>query len=143
MYLDLPNNEAWEQDFSQPLILSVDDDEDNLILASCALELFGYRVISAADGETALALIDRYPPSLILLDIVMPVLDGEALLDILKKHPKTAKIPIIAVTALASPDDREKLIQLGCDDYLSKPYLLEDLDLTVRRHLRLHQVSNR
>ena len=60
MYLDLPNNEAWEQDFSQPLILSVDDDEDNLILASCALELFGYRVISAADGETALALIDRY-----------------------------------------------------------------------------------
>ncbi len=118
-----------------PLVLAVDDDEDNLLLLTYSLALFGYSSISTADGETALLLVRNYRPDLILLDIVLPGLSGVDVVQRLKQDLQTTTIPVIAVTSLAGAEDREKLLQAGCSDYISKPYSLENLEGMIERHL--------
>ncbi|HAA28806.1 MAG TPA: response regulator [Cyanobacteria bacterium UBA8553] len=122
---------------TQPLILAVDDDEDNLLLLAYILEPFGCTLITAVDGITALSLARSYRPDLILLDILMPHMDGMEVIFQLRKDPKTRSIPAIAVTALALPQQRDRLLLAGFNDYVSKPYMLEDIEAPVRRHLRL------
>jgi len=118
-----------------PLVLAVDDDEDNLLLLTYSLALFGYSSISTADGETALLLVRNYRPDLILLDIVLPGLTGVDVVQRLKQDLQTTTIPVIAVTSLAGAADREQLLQAGCSDYISKPYSLENLEGMIERHL--------
>lgn len=118
-----------------PLVLAVDDDEDNLLLLTYSLALFGYSSISTADGETALLLVRNYRPDLILLDIVLPDLSGVDVVQRLKQDLQTTMIPVIAVTGLAGAEDRDKLLQAGCSDYISKPYILENLQGIIERHL--------
>ena len=120
-----------------PLIMAVDNDEDNRVLAARAVkELFDCRAIAAVDGQTAISLAHLTQPDLILLDILLPDINGTEVVRRLKQHPDTNTIPIIAVTALAQATDRSTLLGAGCDDYLSKPYMLEDLEAVIRRHLQ-------
>ncbi len=116
------------QEPSKPLILAVECDEDNRVLLSYALELFGYPFIIVADREAAFSLACEARPDLILLEAVLPTLaDGLELIRQLKRQEQTRTIPIVAVTAIATPLDRERILASGCDGFLAKPYLLEQL----------------
>ncbi len=117
------------------LILSVDDREDSLLLSSLIIESLGYFSITASDGQTALTLAQKDQPSLILLDIALPDIDGLEVLHRLKQNFLTSTIPVIAVTAMAMKDEREQILAAGFDDYLSKPYMLEDLECIVCYYL--------
>jgi CheY-like chemotaxis protein len=116
--------------------LAADDDEDNLLLLAYALEPLDCTLLTAVDGLSALSLARIYQPDLILLDVLMPYLDGTEVVSQLRKDSTTKTIPAIAVTALAIPQDRERLLLLGFNDYISKPYMLEDIEAIARRHLR-------
>jgi len=122
---------------SKPLILAVDDDEDNLLLLAYSLEPLGCSLLTAVDGRSALSLARSYQPDLILLDVLMPYMNGVEVVSQLREDPKIKTIPVIAVTALAIAEDRERLLQVGFNDYISKPYMLEDIEASVRRYLRL------
>lgn len=122
---------------NKPIILAVDDDEDNLVLLTEVLEPLNCVVMTATDGQTALSLSQAYQPNLILLDIMLPDLNGIDVVYSLKHNQKTATIPVIAVTALARLEDRNRLILAGCNDYISKPYILEDLEALIRHYLPL------
>lgn len=123
---------------SKPVILAADDHEDNLLLLSLAVEqLFNCLLLAAVDGQTVLTLAKTFQPDLILLDILLPDLNGLEVVRRLKQQPETSRIPIVAVTALAKIEDREKILAAGCDDYLCKPYMLEDLEAAIRQNLRI------
>lgn len=122
---------------NEPIILAVDDDEDNLVLLTEVLEPLNCLVMTATHGQTALRLAQAYQPNLILLDIMLPDLNGIEVVHRLKQNQETAKIPVIAVTALARLEDRDRLILAGCNDYISKPYILEDLEALIRHYLPL------
>lgn len=119
----------------QPLILVVEDDDDNLTLLSYAIELFGCRTIEQPSSSAALSLAKTHQPDLILLDILMPDVDGIQVLQSLKQDRLTQRIPVIAVTALARAEDRLMLLKSGFTDYISKPYMLDDLEALIHRHL--------
>lgn len=122
----------------QPLILVVEDDEDNLFLLNYAIEAFGCRFVGQSSSQLALAAAKTYQPDLILLDILMPGMDGIQLLQRFQQDPSTRQIPVIAVTALARAEDRQMLLQAGFTDYISKPYMLEDLETLIHHHLHPH-----
>lgn len=102
-------------------ILLVEDNEDNLIVYRTILDHVGYRVIEARDGEEGVARAFADHPDLILMDVSLPKMDGWEATRRIKADETTRDIPIIAVTAHALDDDREKATQVGCDGYLAKP----------------------
>lgn len=118
-----------------PVILAVEDDEDNMLLLSYTLESLGCKVICQKDSGLATLVAKEYQPDLILLDIVLPNISGIDVLHSLKQEPLTSKITVIAVTALASVEDRERILSEGFNDYISKPYMIEDLEAMVRHYL--------
>jgi CheY-like chemotaxis protein len=122
---------------TKPRILAVDDDEDNLLLLTYILEPLGCHLMTAVDGLGALSMARTYQPDLILLDVLMPYMDGFEVISQLRKDSKIKTTPVIAVTALAVRHDRERLLKAGFNDYISKPYMVEDIESTVRRYLRL------
>lgn len=115
----------------QARILAVDDNEDNLLLLSEVLNVFNCSLITATHGEVALLLAQAYNPDLILLDVMLPDLNGVEVVRHLKQNPTTKNIPVIAVTALARQEDRDRLLSAGCEEYITKPYMLEDLEAIV------------
>ncbi len=121
--------------YSQPLILAVEDNDDNLLLISYALESLGCKLICQTDSCSTLVVAKEYQPDLILMDILLPGLSGIDVVGYLKKEPLTWEIPVIAVTALASPEERERILMAGFDDYISKPYMIEDLEALICRVL--------
>src|SRR5215468_1282128 len=100
---------------SAPTVLVVDDDSNNVDYLEQELEGLGYRTISARNGEEAIAIVKSSPPDLILLDIMMPVMDGFATCRILKDSEETRFIPVIIMTALDGIEDRVKGIKAGAD----------------------------
>ena len=110
-----------------PLVLVVDDHEDNIIYACASLELSNCQHIMATNAQAALDLARDKLPDLILMDIVMPQIDGISLLRKLKRNFNTRHIPVIAVTGLALPAQKKQILNAGFDDYLCKPYFIEDL----------------
>lgn len=108
-------------------ILIVEDDGKNMKLLRDILNISGYVTIEADDGRKAVELAKEKKPDLILMDIQMPIMDGLKATKIIKADPATQHIPIFALTAYAMGGDRERFIQAGCDDYISKPYNIEDL----------------
>ena len=102
-------------------VLLVEDNEDNLIVYRTILDHVGYRVIEARDGEEGVARAKADMPDLILMDVSLPKMDGWEATRRIKADDQTRQIPIIAVTAHALDDDREKATQVGCDGYLAKP----------------------
>jgi CheY-like chemotaxis protein len=98
--------------------------EDNLVnreLLREMLEARDYRVAEARDGKEALAKIDEVKPDLVLLDINMPVLDGFAVIRLIRENPIFHQVPILAVTAYAMKEDRERVLRAGFDSYIAKP----------------------
>ena len=124
-----------KQNSQPPLILAVEDNEDNLLLLSYTLESLGCKLIRQNDGLTTLLIAKEYQPDLILLDILLPGLSGMDIVRSLKQEPLTSHIVVIAVTALASTEDRERILSAGFNDYISKPYMIEDLEALVGRYL--------
>lgn len=120
----------------QPLVLVVDDNEDNLLLLSFLLEQLGCTIITAADGQTAVDVAQSYQPSLILLDMMLPDFDGLEVLSRLRHHPLTTRIPVIAVTAMARPEDRDRILSAGCEEYVTKPYIVDELEMLLRRYIQ-------
>ncbi|NEP59860.1 MAG: response regulator [Symploca sp. SIO2G7] len=131
------NNAVNDSTIKPPLVLVVDDDEDNLLLMTHVLDHLGCSWITAVDGIGALQKAQTAQPALILLDILMPHMNGAEVLARLKENSKVQKIPVIAVTALANTSEREDIMLAGFDDYVSKPYMLEDVEAALERHLRL------
>ncbi|MGB3122395.1 MAG: response regulator [Pseudomonas sp.] len=108
-------------------ILIVEDNEANMRLARLLLVNAGHTVLWAADAETGLTLARDKQPALILMDIQLPGMDGLAATQLLKHDPNTAHIPVIALTAMAMKEDREKTRLAGCDAYIIKPLRYKEL----------------
>ena len=106
---------------SGELVLLVEDHALNLELARDALQLRGFRTLEARTAAEGIALARRYRPDVVLLDIQLPDMDGLAALRRLRAEPDMAAIPVVAVTAFAMREDRERLLRAGFDGYLAKP----------------------
>ncbi|XWK89632.1 MAG: EAL domain-containing protein [Phormidium sp.] len=118
-------------------ILIVDDTAENLRLLSSFLVNEGYNVRKALTGQMALTAMDTVLPDLILLDIMMPVMDGYEVCERLKSNPKTAEIPVIFLSALNDAFDKVKAFTVGGADYISKPFQFEEVLARVRIQLAL------
>ncbi|MBD2196043.1 MULTISPECIES: response regulator [Calothrix] len=119
----------------QPLILAVEDNDDNLLLMGYALESLGCRFICQSDSINTVVVAKEYQPDLIMLDILLPTINGIEMVRYLKQEPLTRHIPVIAVTALASQEDRARILQAGFDAYLSKPYMIDELEIVIHKLL--------
>ncbi len=108
-------------------ILYVEDNEDNIYMLSNRLSRKGFKVIVATDGEQGVDLARSEAPALILMDLTLPVVDGWEATRRLKAASETRDIPVIALTAHAMSDDREKALAAGCDDFDTKPVDLKRL----------------
>jgi CheY-like chemotaxis protein len=102
-------------------ILVVEDNEANRILMRQILKYHGYEVLEASDGAAGLAMAREHMPDLILLDLQMPVMGGIAVIRELRKTPELSKLKVIAVTSFAMKGDREKALEAGFDEYVTKP----------------------
>ena len=118
-----------------PIILVVEDDEDNLLYISHALVFLQYSFITASQGKVALDLAIKYKIDLALVDLILPDISGFELASLLRQNECTKNMPIIATSALIRKQEQEKAIKAGCNDYLSKPYLIEELDCKIRQYL--------
>jgi CheY-like chemotaxis protein len=120
-----------------PKILLVEDNEMNRDMLSRRLRRKGYVVAMALDGQSALEMSQTEAPSLILMDVGLPVLDGWEATRRLKANPATRHIPVIALTAHAMSSDRKKAVEAGCDDYETKPIdlprLLEKIEALLNK----------
>ncbi len=121
---------------SKPLILVVDDEEDILELLGYNLRKEGYPVATAVSGEDALDSVNRKSPGLILLDLMLPGLDGLEVCKILKNNPQTAQIPIIMLTAKGTEADIVIGLELGADDYITKPFSPREVMARIKTVLR-------
>lgn len=120
----------------KPKILVVDDEKDIVELIRYNLEKEGYRVVSAFKGTQAIKLAEKELPYLIILDLMLPELDGLEVCKILKRNPKTVGIPILMVTAKSSETDKVVGLELGADDYMTKPFSPRELVARVKVVLR-------
>lgn len=116
-------------------ILVVEDNPDNRILIIDILESLDYDVNVAGDGEEGISLADSIEPDLILMDLSLPKMDGWTATRHIKDIPKLRHIPIIALTAHAMVGDRERAIEAGCDDYITKPIDLRTLVMKLQQYL--------
>ena len=103
-------------------VLIVDDTPDNLMVAKTALQFHGAKVYTAMNGEEGLQSLRTLKPTVILLDIRMPKMDGWEMFKFIRKNPATAEIPIIAITAYAMESDREDILAGGFNGYIPKPF---------------------
>jgi DNA-binding response OmpR family regulator len=124
-------------------ILVVDDEPEAVELIAFNLRQAGFEVLKAEDGAEALKKARSLIPALIILDLMMPEIDGLEVCKILRRDPATAAVPIIMVTARAAEVDRILGLELGADDYLTKPFSPRELILRVRRILERTQASSR
>jgi DNA-binding response OmpR family regulator len=119
-------------DDGAPLVLVADDDEDILGLVSFRLERSGYEVAAAKDGEEALRLARELSPAVVVLDVMMPRLDGYEVTRRLREDEATRGIPVILLTALAQEADVARGFESGADDYLRKPFSPQELAARVQ-----------
>ncbi len=119
----------------QPLLLVVEDSQDNIDTVVPYLTAKGFQIIVSDNGQDCLVKAEMHQPSLILMDIQMPQMDGFTAIRHLRANPLTKKIPIIAVTALAMQGDRERCLLAGADDYIAKPIRLKYLVEMLHWHL--------
>lgn len=122
-------------------ILAVDDEPNNTRLFSIALA-GDYEVIVANSGEGALQAAARHKPHLILLDIMMPGMDGFVVCEKLKENPETAAIPVVFVTAENNSDSEVHGLEIGGEDYITKPFSISVLKLRVKHILERVQITN-
>ena len=122
-------------------VLVADDDPDILTVVKINFELDGFEVETAVDGEDALQKATSNPPEVIVLDIMMPRMDGLTALHRLRSQASTANIPIILLTARGLLEDRVRGLELGADDYITKPFDITELAARIRAVLRRNQAA--
>lgn len=114
----------------------VEDNEKNRKLVRVVLKAKGYNVIEATTGEEALNLLKNQKPNIILMDIQLPGIDGLTLIKQIKADSVTKEIPIIAVTAYAMKGDEQKILDTGCEAYMSKPINTQELPLVIEKYIK-------
>ncbi len=125
----------------QELILIVDDNPTNIQVLSDLLKEYGFKVLVAKDGESCLHRLEKIRPDLILLDVLMPGIDGFETCRRLKASPATKEIPVIFMTALTDPIDKLKGLTIGAVDYITKPLQHEEAIARVNIHLQLRNLN--
>jgi two-component system cell cycle response regulator DivK len=120
---------------SNKLVLVVEDFEDNRFMLRRLLEMAGYQVVEASDGEQALVMAQQERPALILMDLSLPRLDGLAATRGIRQHPDLSDIPIVAVSAHDSADFHAEALAAGCNDYVAKPIDFDQLAKLLTRVL--------
>jgi len=132
MQMNMPMPSGATAGTHQPTILIVENEVSNRILIEKVLSTRGFRCLSASNGREALDILDHEAVDLILTDLSMPVLDGYRTTQLIRARPALARVPIVAVTAYALNDENEAAMQIGCNEYLTKPFkprqLLEVVD---------------
>lgn len=119
------------------VILAADDNEQNLQLLEEYLWQWGYDVVIARDGREAVDLFPQHNPSLIILDVMMPVMDGYEACSLIKATPLGRRIPVVMLTALTGTEDKIRALDFGADDFLNKPINREELRARIRSLLRI------
>jgi len=114
----------------------VDDDLDLCLIYETVFKHLGYDSVFAVDGAEAVKIATTQKPDLILMDIIMPVMNGYQATRMIRQNPKTRSIPVIAVTALTSSEEREECLKSGCDDYIAKPFTIKDLAFRIEKLLK-------
>jgi len=117
-------------------ILLVEDNPATMEVMQQELEVLGYDVAIAKDGAEAVEMAGSELPDLIIMDMLMPKMDGSEATSRIRKNPKTQAIPILAATAKALPEDRDKCLASGCDDYLAKPFSYRELHDAIENLLK-------
>jgi two-component system, sensor histidine kinase and response regulator len=123
-------------------ILVVDDNQENLKVISSFLKEKNYRIALAIDGKSAFKVLEDNKIDLILLDIMMPGMDGFEVCRLLKEKPETKDIPVIFLTARTETDDVVRGFQIGGVDYITKPFKKEELYARVNNHIQLKLVRD-
>jgi two-component system NtrC family sensor kinase len=118
--------------------LAVDDTPENLRLLTNLLREYGYKVRPVPNGRMALSVIEMSAPDLILLDIMMPDLNGYEVCSKLKQSPEYAHIPVIFISAIDDMNDKIKAFEVGGVDYITKPFQVEEVLARVEAHLKIH-----
>jgi two-component system, cell cycle response regulator DivK len=121
-------------------ILVVEDNEKNLKLVRDVLQFAGYEVVAASSAEQGIAMALERPPDLVLMDLQLPGMDGTEALRQLRGSPRTSSVPVVAVTAFAMKEDRERALSAGFDGYLAKPISVQALPAQVRDFLPTEEV---
>lgn len=129
-------NSSSQQPTRQATILVVENEVSNRILIERVLSTRGYRCLSASNGREALDILDRAQVDLILTDLSMPVLDGYRTTQLIRARPGMQQVPIVAVTAFALNDEGEAAREIGCTEYLTKPFKPRQLLEVVERLLK-------
>ena len=117
-------------------VLLVEDTEDNRFMMRRLLEMTGFRVVEAMNGEEAVKLAQAESPQLILMDLSLPVIDGLAATRLIRKLPDCQLTPIIAVSAHDTSDFQSEAIQAGCNNYITKPIDFNELELLIAQLLQ-------
>ncbi len=117
------------------VILIVEDEPKNLKLVRDLLQVSGYKTIEATDGKQGIELAKARKPDLILMDIMMPKMDGLEAARILKADAITRNIPVVALTSYVMKGDKERILQAGCDGYIAKPIDIQELLEKVGEYL--------
>jgi CheY-like chemotaxis protein len=124
---------------SERTILVVEDNDMNMQLVEFLLEEGGYSIVKASSGEEALAITQNGSngtPDLILMDIHLPGMDGLSVVRAMKSDQRTARTPILALTAHAMRGDKDRFLEAGCDGYISKPIDVKTFISSIERYLR-------
>lgn len=125
-----------DEDLVGRTVLLVDDDARNIFALSSVLERRGMRVLTATTGTEAIDLVTSTPElAIVLMDIMMPQMDGYQTMQAIRQRPELRRLPIVALTAKAMKGDREKCLEAGASDYLAKPVNTEQLLSTLRMWL--------
>jgi len=125
-----------DEDLVDRTVLLVDDDARNIFALSSVLERRGMRVLAATTGSEAVSLINSTPDlAIVLMDIMMPQMDGYRTIEVIRENPSFRRLPIVALTAKAMKGDREKCLEAGASDYLAKPVNTEQLLSALRMWL--------
>lgn len=126
---------------SEISILVVDDDPNSLDIVRTYLESRGYAVATALDGKEALSRLEEIQPAVVLLDVMMPGMDGWEVARLIKNHPQYSNVRVVMLTARSDFSDKHEGLRAGADDYLVKPIRLEELGQRVERNLRAREKS--
>ena len=118
-----------------PTVMLVEDTEDNRFMMRRLLEMSGYRVVEATNGEEAVKLAQTESPQLILMDLSLPVIDGLAATRLIRKVPALAATPIVAVSAHDTSDFQAEAVEAGCNSYVTKPIDFNELEQLIHQLL--------
>jgi PleD family two-component response regulator len=129
-------------DTRKPLILVVDDDGALRTIMSTNLEIAGFRVLAAADGPSALALLDEHLPDVVLLDVMLPMMDGYATLGRIRRHATASHVPVIVLTGRGDTADPVKSLEAGADDFIARPFSPQEMLARVRAKVRRANVDS-